>query len=72
MYLAGLYRIENGYPHFAVLTREPGDRIRFIHDRMPVILKRDNIDAWINPQSRMEIIENLAMTSLTDMDYETG
>ena len=31
-WLCGLYRIENGLPVFVILTREPGDEIRFIHD----------------------------------------
>ena len=35
--LCGLYRIEDGLPVFVVLTREPGEAIRFIHDRMPLI-----------------------------------
>ncbi len=50
-YLAGLYRIEerNGImvPVFAVLTREAAEEIRFIHDRMPVILSRGDIEAWL-------------------------
>ena len=37
-WLCGLYRIENGMPVFVVLTREPGEEIRFIHDRMPLIM----------------------------------
>ena len=38
-YLAGLYRIEEReefrYPVFTVLTREPSEELRRIHDRMP-------------------------------------
>ena len=29
--LCGLYRLEDGYPHFVVLTREPGESVAFIH-----------------------------------------
>ena len=41
--IAGLYRIEteadgSRFPHFVILTRPAGDGIRFIHDRMPVII----------------------------------
>ena len=60
-YLAGLYRLENGYPHFAVLTREPDEEIRFIHNRMPVILKADQINTWINPQSTIEEINHIIL-----------
>ena len=65
-YLAGLYRLENGYPHFAILTREPGDEIRFIHNRMPVILSGDHIDSWIDPESNPE---KIVQTAITKMEY---
>ncbi len=50
-WLCGLYRIENGYPVFVVLTKEPTVKLSQIHDRMPVILPADKIDEWINPAS---------------------
>ena len=70
-YLAGLYTIEeaNGIkvPVFTVLTREPGEEISFIHDRMPVILGKENVENWMDPQSNpVEIVK----TALTDMYYE--
>ena len=68
-YLAGLYRLENGYPHFAVLTREPDEEIRFIHNRMPVILKADQINTWINPQSTIEEINHIAQSANTRVEY---
>lgn len=68
-WLCGLYRIENGLPHFVVLTREPGEGIRFIHDRMPLILPKDRIDAWIDPSVPAEII---ASDALTDMVFESA
>ena len=37
-WMCGLYRIEEGLPVFVILTRAPGEEIRFIHDRMPLIL----------------------------------
>ena len=46
---------------FTVITREPLDEIRFIHDRMPAILDDDSMAAWIDPSSRpadaMDILE---------------
>ena len=70
-YLAGLYRIEEQHgikvPVFTVLTREPGDEIRFIHDRMPVILPKERVKDWIRPESRPE---NIVNSALTDMFFE--
>ena len=54
-WLAGLYRIEDisgiQVPVFTVLTREPSEEIRYIHDRMPVILPGVDIEKWIKPDS---------------------
>ncbi|MBQ7429382.1 MAG: SOS response-associated peptidase family protein [Butyrivibrio sp.] len=37
-WLCGLYRIEDGYPVFVVLTKEPTAELSKIHDRMPLML----------------------------------
>lgn len=66
-WLCGLYRIEEGMPVFVVLTREPGEDIRFIHDRMPLILPKDCVDEWIRPDAKPE---ELVEAALTDMVYE--
>ncbi|MBQ9642841.1 MAG: SOS response-associated peptidase family protein [Lachnospiraceae bacterium] len=66
-WLCGLYRIEDGLPVFVVLTREPGEKIRFIHDRMPLILPENRIDEWIRPDTRPE---DLLSEALTDMVFE--
>ena len=49
-WLCGLYRLEDGYPHFVVLTREAGDSIRFLHDRMPLLLPKEAVGRWIDPK----------------------
>ena len=66
-WLCGLYRIENGYPVFVVLTREPGESVRFIHDRMPLILPKHLVSEWIRPGTRPE---ELLPEALTDMTWE--
>lgn len=54
LYMAGIYRIENGIPVFSILTREPASSISFIHDRMPVILPREFTTDWLNPRFKAE------------------
>lgn len=34
---------------FAILTTAANERMRPIHDRMPVIIHPDNYDAWLDP-----------------------
>ncbi len=48
MYMAGVYRFEQGKPVYTILTKEPAECIRHIHDRMPVILPRDICGDWLN------------------------
>lgn len=54
LYMAGIYRIENGIPVFSILTREPASSISFIHDRMPVILPRELTTDWLNLRFKAE------------------
>ena len=48
LFMAGVYRIENGKPVFSILTREPAENIAFIHNRMPVILHPEAKNDWLN------------------------
>ena len=66
-WLCGLYRIRNGLPEFVILTREPGEGIRFLHDRMPLILPDGYADEWIRPDRNPG---ELLPAALTDMTYE--
>ena len=66
-WLCGLYRIENGMPVFVILTREPGEEIRFIHDRMPLILPGGYVDGWIRPDAKPE---DLVESAITEMVFE--
>ena len=49
-YMAGLYRFEASGPVFTILTRSPVGSIAFVHDRMPVLLPRELLNDWLNPQ----------------------
>ena len=67
-FLAGVYRIEEErglkFPVFSILTREPGESIRFIHDRMPLILPKDAVKAWIRPDGNPKEIMSSALTEM--------
>lgn len=54
---AGLYDIwqnEKGQiiKTFTIITTEPNDLVKEIHNRMPVILKRENEKIWINKEEK--------------------
>ena len=63
-WLCGLYTFERDLPVFAVITREPGDNVARIHDRMPLILPEDRIDEWIRPDIAPETLLPYAITGM--------
>ena len=67
MFLAGLYRFEDGFPYFTILTMDSVGSIRFIHDRMPVVLPASLVSSWISLSSDASSILSRA---LTDMVFE--
>jgi len=66
VYLAGLYRLEGGEAEFTVLTRQSAPEIAFIHDRMPVLLSREQVGEWLNPDG---VPENLLAGAMTEVRY---
>ena len=58
LFMAGVYRIENGKPVFSMLTRELAENIAFIHNRMPVILPVEAKNDWLNIKYTAEDILN--------------
>ena len=66
-WLCGLYRIEDGFPVFVVLTKNPTEELGRIHDRMPFMLPKDKIEDWINPSSDPK---ELITYALSDMIME--
>ncbi len=67
LWMCGLYRIEEGLPVFVILTREADPSVRFIHDRMPLMLPEEMIGKWIHPDSDAK---EIALLAQTDMVFE--
>lgn len=67
-YLAGLYRFEERkgiqIPVFAVLTREPSESVKGLHDRMPVIFSRADIGSWVKPDGNPEAVSRQALMEM--------
>ncbi len=63
-WLCGLYRFENELPHFVILTRNAADPIRFIHDRMPLIVPEDKISEWIKPDADPNVLLDFALSDM--------
>ena len=54
LWLAGIYRMENGLKRFTVLTREAAGAMIPIHPRMPVTLSGSEIGTWISDAGFMD------------------
>jgi len=68
MYMAGIYHLEHHgsvvVPAFVILTRGAAEGIRFIHERMPVILPAKKALTWLNLQNPAEEILSAALTDM--------
>lgn len=67
-YIAGLYQLQEyrglTYPVFTVLTCEPSEELKKLHDRMPVVMPENAIADWINPEKKAEDMIPLALSEM--------
>ena len=71
LFLAGFYKQENNEKHFSIITKQATKDISFIHDRMPLLLNKEEAYNWlsnINIQSILNKInqENELIFSIDD------
>ena len=68
--LAGIYRMENDFPRFILLTRPASPEIKDICDRMPVILQKDAVKEWIDPEIGKDRVKEITGDAITDVVVE--
>jgi putative SOS response-associated peptidase YedK len=54
LWMAGIYDVRDGTPCYVVLTTAANDSMREIHDRMPLVLTREQIELWLNDPDATE------------------
>ena len=66
IYMAAIYRYEEDkpLPVFVILTRTAAPDIKFIHDRMPVILGKEAREAWMSMSADITAILDSAIESI--------
>lgn len=47
MYVAGFYRMHDNVAESIIMTTEPNTTVSPIHDRMPLIIEKSDIDSWV-------------------------
>lgn len=71
LYLAGFYRLTDEVERFIILTKEADNVMSPVHPRMPVIIERKDIDAWIyDTEIAKHLMENAAARIKAGRDYE--
>ncbi|WPX09119.1 SOS response-associated peptidase [Anaerocellum danielii] len=74
-YMAGLYKrieLEGGMAvdSFVILTTEPAEEIKHIHNRMPVILKKEHEDLWLFEKGSTKVLKSLVSVLLKPWEGE--
>lgn len=53
LYMAGFYQMQEEGPHFIILTTAANDSVRPVHERMPLILEKEEMLPWIREDSKV-------------------
>ena len=64
LFFAGLYRDGEDGREFVIITKDAFGEVTDIHDRMPVILRADQLEAWFSGE--------LSPEEITCMDFNTS
>lgn len=64
LYMAGLYAVYDGAPCYCILTTAANPSIQDVHDRMPLVLHRNQVAAWLNQAEASESFLRMTPPSL--------
>jgi putative SOS response-associated peptidase YedK len=59
LFMAGLYRDNGDEREFVIITKKATGEMAKIHDRIPVILRTDQIESWLTGEITPEDIANM-------------
>ncbi len=69
LFMAGFYREEQGVPRYTILTTEANETMKPIHDRMPVMIGKDEIRPWIADNEKLsEFLERPQIRLVREQD----
>ena len=54
MFMAGCYDCFDGQERFVILTTEANPSVKPVHDRMPLILERNELEDWVTDDNAVE------------------
>lgn len=57
VYLAGIYDVQDHINCFVILTTAPNATVAPIHDRMPLVLRREDVRPWLTePEAALRLL----------------
>lgn len=56
LYMAGCYRAYEGQNRFVILTTQANNSVATVHERMPLILERQEMEDWVMEDGAVEFI----------------
>lgn len=59
LFLAGFYKQENNEKHFSIITKQATKDISFIHDRMPLLLNKEEAYNWLSNINIQSILNKI-------------
>jgi len=69
--MAGCYTVYKDQYHFVILTTEANESVAPVHDRMPLIIEREEMSEWISNNSKLErFLFKSQPQLLRTVDYE--
>lgn len=69
LFMAGLYREEQGALRYTILTTEANESMSPVHDRMPLMIGKDEIRPWITDNERLaEFLERPQVRLIREQD----
>ena len=61
---AGVYRVDDSGPRFVILTTEANESVLPVHERMPLIIDREQATEWIYDARKIQTILRQKMPSM--------
>ena len=57
LYMAGLYRYQKDRWEYTIITTKANPSVDQIHDRMPLILTKDEAECWVRGEGTEQLLE---------------
>lgn len=70
LYMAGFYDCFGGENRFVIITTEANESMRKIHDRMPLILEKNQIEQWIEKGKWEKLLRQVPPFLERSTEYE--